>query len=51
MPIKIKETTITLNTTLPTYEETIIPQKKKNIKPKVTISFEEKEISPILLPI
>ncbi len=46
MPIKIKETTITLNTTLPTCEETIIPQKKKNIKPKVTISFEEKEISP-----
>lgn len=51
IPTIIKETTITLNTILPTCEETVTPQKKKNVKPEVTISFEEKEISPILLPI
>lgn len=51
IPINIKETTIRLSATLPTCEETVIPQKRKNVKPKVTISFEEKEISQLLLPI
>lgn len=50
--IDIRETTITLNTTIPTCEEATNPQKRKNETHKViTLHFPPKEIPQTLQPI
>lgn len=48
LPISIKGDTITLISTLSACEETETLQKKKNVIPDVTISFDKKDISPYL---